>query len=133
MDDSPNLLNFKGYAVRRVVAAVIEAHEIVAGRRLLRWIWFPGQLALITWILVSLGPTDWDGFTFRVGFSAVIACYATWLLSWIVRLPGLYRRDFVLPRLERAERERAAREGRLAAPAGTADGDKKQPTGTRID
>jgi hypothetical protein len=102
---TPDLPPITAHIAWRVVAAVIEAHAVIARRRVLRWIWFPGQLALITWVLVSLGPADWDDLAFRVGFAVLIACYATWLFSWAVRLPGLYRRDFVLPRLERGRRK----------------------------
>jgi hypothetical protein len=55
---SANSLPFAGDVPWHAVATVVEAYMVIAQRRLLRWIWFPGQPALIAWELVSLGPAD---------------------------------------------------------------------------
>jgi hypothetical protein len=110
MVDTPDPLGIAAPIALRVAWAVFDAHHTIAQHRVLPWIWFPVQLGLIAWLLVSMRGLDWGTLTFCGGFFVLIAFYATWLLAWSVRLPALYHRDFVLPRLERARREKDSRE-----------------------
>jgi hypothetical protein len=107
MVDTPDPLGIAGPTALRVACAVSDAHRTIVQRRVLPWIWFPAQLGLIVWLLMLMRASDWTSLIISAGLFVLVAFYTTWLLAWAVRLPALYHRDFVLPRMKRARRESA--------------------------